>query len=222
MLANFDSSDTYQQGINLGDTMRFSESWSTRLAVSQDWFHTNNYNKLRVQTTEYRNHGVSPTASLMFKPAPNMTTYVTYASSLQAGDLAPGTTANAGDSLAPYRSKEYEVGYKASLGKIDLTAALFRIERPFANIDPTDNVFKISGQQVNKGLELSAVGQVVDRADGLRRRDVPERAHGAHAAGVRPATRSTSARRRSRATCCSSTPSPRCRPGREPRLPVLG
>ena len=116
---------------------------------------------MRVQTTEYRNHGVSPTASLMFKPAPNMTAYVTYASSLQAGDLAPGTTANAGDSLAPYRSKEYEVGYKVSLNKIDLTAALFRIERPFANVDPTDNVFKISGQQVNKGVEFSAVGQII-------------------------------------------------------------
>ena len=48
-------------------------------------------------------------------------------------------------SLPPYRSKEYELGYKASVAKIDLTAALFRIERPFANIDPADNVFKISG-----------------------------------------------------------------------------
>src|SRR6185312_6282257 len=160
VLANFDSSDAYQQGLNVGDTIRFNASWSTRLAISQDWFHTINYNKLRVQTTEYANHGVSPTASIMFKPASNMMAYVTYASSLQAGDLAPGTAANAGDSLAPYRSTEYEVGYKVSLSSIDLAAALFRIERPFANIDPTDNVFKISGQQVNKGVEFSVVGQV--------------------------------------------------------------
>ena len=162
VLANFDSSDAYQQGLNLGDTVRFNEAWSTRLAVSQDWFHTINFNNKRVQTTEYTNHGASPTASIMFKPASNMMTYVTYASSLQAGDLAPGTAANGGDSLAPYRSTEYEVGYKVSLSNIDLTAALFRIERPFANIDPTDNVFKISGQQVNKGVEFSAVGQIVD------------------------------------------------------------
>ena len=161
VLANFDSSDAYQQGLNLGDTIRFSESWSTRLAISQDWFHTINFNKLRVQTTEYTNHGLSPTASIMFKPASNTMAYVTYASSLQAGDLAPGTAANAGDSLAPYRSTEYEVGYKVSLSRIDLTAALFRIERPFANLDPTDNVFKVSGQQLNKGVEFSAVGQIV-------------------------------------------------------------
>jgi iron complex outermembrane receptor protein len=86
--------------------------------------------------------------------------YATYASSLQAGDLAPAGTLNAGTSLPPYRSTEYEVGYKASLAKIDLTAALFRIERPYANIDP-NKVFRISGEQVNRGLELSAIGELI-------------------------------------------------------------
>ena len=158
--ANFNSSDAYQQGFNLGDTIRFSQRWSARVAVSQDWFHTKNFNAQGAQLTEYRENGTSPTGSILFKPAANMTAYVTYASSLQAGDLAPGTAANAGTSLAPYRSKQYEIGYKATFAKIDFTAALFQIERPFANIDPADRVFKISGEQVNKGLELSAVGEI--------------------------------------------------------------
>ncbi len=161
-LINYDSSDNYQQGFNVGDTLRFSERWLARLGASQDWFSTDNYNTRRVRTTEYSEHGLSPTASLMYKPRADMTAYITYASSLQAGDLAPGTAANAGDSLPPYRSTEYELGYKVSLAGIDLGAAVFRIERPFANIDPTDNFFKITGDQVNKGLEFSAVGQVVD------------------------------------------------------------
>ncbi|HXA37225.1 MAG TPA: TonB-dependent siderophore receptor [Steroidobacteraceae bacterium] len=164
---NFDSSTTYQQGINAGDTIRFNEEWSTRLAVSQDWFHVDNYNAKAKALPEYSNRGVSPTASLMYKPVDKVTTYVTYASSLQAGDLAPGipgapgTVVNAGESLPPYRSKEIEAGIKASLAKIDFTAAIFRIQRPFANIDLSENVFKISGNQVNKGLELSAVGELV-------------------------------------------------------------
>jgi iron complex outermembrane receptor protein len=158
---NFDSSTTYQQGINVGDTIRVGEAWSTRLAVSQDWFHVDNYNAKAALLPEYSNSGLSPTASLMYKPLNNVTTYVTYASSLQAGDLAPGTAVNSGVSLAPYRSKEIEAGLKASLAKIDFTAAIFRIQRPFANIDPSDDVFKISGNQVNKGLELSAVGELV-------------------------------------------------------------
>jgi iron complex outermembrane receptor protein len=158
---NFDSSNAYQQGINVGDTLRFSDAWAARLAVSQDWFHTDNYSAKAALLSEYSNHGLSPTASLMYKPLSNMTLYATFASSLQAGDLAPAGTVNAGTSLAPYRSKEYEVGYKASLNRIDFTAALFEIQRPFANINPIGNVFEISGQQVNKGLELSAAGQVV-------------------------------------------------------------
>jgi len=162
VLANYDSSDNYQQGFNLGDTLTFTDMWSARIAASQDWFHTNNFNKKGVRTAEYANHGVSPTGSLLFKPRADMTTYFTYASSLQAGDLAPGTAANAGVSLPPYRSKEYELGYKASLAKIDFTAALFRVERPFADIDPADRVFKISGQQVNRGVELSAVGEILE------------------------------------------------------------
>jgi iron complex outermembrane receptor protein len=49
---------------------------------------------------------------------------------------------------------------KASLATLDLTAAIYRIKRPFANINLADNVFEISGDQVNKGLELSAIGTV--------------------------------------------------------------
>jgi iron complex outermembrane recepter protein len=162
---NFDSSASYQQGVNIGDTIRFTESWSARLAVSQDWFHTDNYNAKAVELPEYADHGLSPTGSIMYKPMSNLTVYATFASSLQAGDLAPSggapPLANAGQSLPPYRSKEYEVGYKVSLDKIDLTAALFRIQRPFANTNLADNEFEISGLQVNRGLELSAVGEVV-------------------------------------------------------------
>jgi iron complex outermembrane receptor protein len=158
---NFDSSTTYQQGINIGDTIRFTDAWATRLAVSQDWFHTDNFNAKAVELPEYADHGLSPTGSIMYKPQSNMTVYATFASSLQAGDLAPNGTVNSGQSLAPYRSKEYEVGYKASLAKIDFTAALFQIQRPFANINPADNAFEITGLQVNKGLELSAIGEVV-------------------------------------------------------------
>jgi iron complex outermembrane receptor protein len=160
---NFDSSTTYQQGVNIGDTIRFTDQWATRLAVSQDWFHVDNYNAKAVALPEYADHGLSPTASLMYKPVGNMTVYATFASSLQAGDLAPSGTGlvNAGQSLPPYRSKEYEVGYKASLAKIDFTAALFRIQRPFANVNLADNAFEISGLQVNRGLELSAVGEVI-------------------------------------------------------------
>ena len=158
--ANFDSSNNYQQGFNVSDTLRFNERWSTRLGFSQDWFHTDNLNVAGALTSKYSKSGLSPAASIIFKPAPKMSTYVTYATSLQPGDLAPGTAANAGSSLTPYRSKQYEIGYKVSFAKMDFTAAVFHLERPFATIDPADQTFKITGQQANKGLEFSSVGEV--------------------------------------------------------------
>jgi iron complex outermembrane receptor protein len=157
---NYNSSNVYQQGVNLNDSIRMTQAWSVRLGASKDWFHVDNFNALGVTQAGYRSDGISASGSLVFKPADNMTTYATYASSLQAGDLAPGTAANAGVSLEPYRSRQIEVGYKIGLENLDVTAAVFRIERPFANIDPLDRVFRLSGEQVNKGVELSAVGEV--------------------------------------------------------------
>jgi iron complex outermembrane recepter protein len=161
VLVNYDSSNSYQQGLNIGDLIRFDSHWSTRLGVSQDWFSTDNYNSKGKEISQYSDSGTSPTASLMFNPVTDQMAYFTYASSLQAGDLAPSGTVNAGQSLPPYRSSEYEVGYKAFLANINLTAAVFRIERPYANINTATNVFEISGEQLNKGLELSAVGELV-------------------------------------------------------------
>jgi iron complex outermembrane receptor protein len=158
----YDSSDQYQQGFNFNDTLKFTDSWLLRIGASQDWFHTQNFNTKSVPTTEYSDHGLSPSGSIIFKPSANSSLYATYENSLLAGDLAPAGTVDAGVSLPPYRTKQYELGYKLDFDNINFTAALFEIRRPFANINPANNVFEISGEQVNKGLELSAVGQVLE------------------------------------------------------------
>lgn len=167
----YDSSDQYQQGVNINDTLKFTDQWLLRLGASQDWFRAHNFNNKSVQTGEFSSHGISPSASIIFKPTSNSTLYATYVSSLQAdADTAPASTStvtvlNAGDSLAPYRSKEYEVGYKIDFDRVFFTAALFDMDRPFANTFPVNGnpnrvLYEIVGDQVNKGLELSAVGQV--------------------------------------------------------------
>ncbi len=153
------SVNTFQQSINAGDTVTFDPRWSALVAVSESWIHAENYNKAGAITSKYSASGVSPTASLMFKPWGNQTAYVTYANSLQQGDIAPSGTLNAGDELAPYRSNEWEIGYKAQVGGTLLGAALYRIERPYALVQ-RNNVFAAQGQQVNRGLELTATGAV--------------------------------------------------------------
>jgi len=154
------SSNVNQQGFNVTDTVTFGKGWSTRVALSQDWIWTDNYNNSRVRTGGYKTNGLSPLVSLMYKPAPRMMIYATAGSSLQQGDIAPTTAANAGQALEAYRSHQQEIGYKIGFATLDVTAAVFRLERPFANLDTLDNTFKISGDQINYGVEAMVTGRV--------------------------------------------------------------
>jgi iron complex outermembrane receptor protein len=159
----FNSGVINQQGFNMVDSIALSRRWSTRIAISQDWIWTHNYNNAGVRTGGYKDSGLSPLASLLFKPTSRTTLYGTFGNSLQQGDLAPTTASNAGEALAPYRSTQTEVGYKIAFPLIDLATAVFRINRPFAMTDPADNVFKISGDQVNTGFEAIVTGRVTPR-----------------------------------------------------------
>jgi iron complex outermembrane receptor protein len=159
----FLSSSVVQQGVNASDLATVNRYWSVRFAVSQDWIGSDTFNSVGVRTSTYQTQGASPSVSLIFKPAPQMTLYGTYASSLQQGDIASSTAANPGQALPPYRSTQSEIGYKVGLARIDVSTAVFRLDRPFANTDPADNVFKISGEQINYGVEATVAGRLTDR-----------------------------------------------------------
>ena len=132
----------------------------------------------------------------MYKPRPNQTAYVTWADSIQAPDTAPGNTisttkpatnvyfTNAGQALPPYRSTEVEMGYKVESQRMNFSADVFRIRRPFADTvelfaysasNPSNvcgaggtltlagqicETDKIIGQQLNYGAEAMLSGNV--------------------------------------------------------------
>jgi iron complex outermembrane receptor protein len=87
-----------------------------------------------------------------------MSTYVTYADSLQQGDTAPAGASNAGNILDPYRSKQWEIGYKVAVGDMHASLAAFRITRPYAYV--TGNQFAIAGEHQNDGVEFMLDGHV--------------------------------------------------------------
>ncbi|MDE1156244.1 MAG: TonB-dependent receptor [Acidobacteriaceae bacterium] len=155
----YQSSVVHQQGFSLADLVSFEKYFAVRLAASQDWIGVDNYSSVTTRSGGSNKDGISPSVSVMFKPKDWMTAYATYASSLQQGDIAPGGTVNAGQALAPYRSKQWEVGYKTALPVVTVTTALFRLQRPFANTvtNPSGSgtIFQIVGQQENYGAEIS-------------------------------------------------------------------
>ena len=176
-LHQYQATVVHQQGFNLGDTIFFPKRFAVRVAASQDWIGVDN-NTIAAKTfvqsrvSGSNKNGISPSASVMYKPLPWMTAYGTYASSLQQGDIAPSATnlINSGQSLAPYRSKEWEIGFKTDAHPLAISSALFRIQRPFAETvsagiasTPTENIFKIVGEQVNYGAEIQGQGTLFRR-----------------------------------------------------------
>src|SRR5580704_10112739 len=139
------SSIIRQQGFSFSDAMALGSKWIVRLAASQDWTWTDSYTD--TAATGYAKtsipggyvfQGVSPSASVSYKPRGDMTIYATFVDSIQAPDVAAANSGstiivNASQALPPYRSKEGEIGYKLRLRRINFSTALFRLDRPFAN-----------------------------------------------------------------------------------------
>lgn len=155
--SRFKALTTREQSFTVGDTIGFNEKWSTSLFASQSRISVSNINMLGGVTSQYEADGLSTNGTLLYKPEKNMTVYGSYADSSQPGDIAPAGTVNAGNGLAPYRSKQWELGYKVDFSKLEASAALFRIARPFAFTN-ANSVFESQGDQVNKGIELMANG----------------------------------------------------------------
>jgi iron complex outermembrane receptor protein len=184
----------HQQGFNFGDTITLTPRWLLRVAASQDWTWTNNYkesgtypNQVHVGSAgDYMSQGVSPSGSVLYKPTRNQTAYVTFADSIQAPDTAPTSSstvivANASQPLPPYRSPEWEIGYKLESRRLNFTADIFRIRRPFADVQETSTTTgyncggtiltsgqicendQIIGQQINHGAEAMLSGNLTQR-----------------------------------------------------------
>lgn len=154
----YKSQSMHQQALTVGDTITFNEQWSAGLFVSQSWISQYGVTATGgpVANRGYNEDGLSTNGTVAYKPQKNMTIYGSYADSLQQGESnTTGTTI-----LPPYRSKQWELGYKVDFTKMGLSAALFRIERPFAFTSPGTTIFAVQGEQRNQGIELMAHGSL--------------------------------------------------------------
>ena len=109
-------------------------------------------------TNHYRATKTTPMASVVYKPADDLSFYASYGKALEEGETAPNGTANQNQRMRPGVSDQYEVGgrWQMPSGTL-LSAALFNINRPgyYTN---AQNIFTADGEQRYTGLELSAQG----------------------------------------------------------------
>ncbi|MFJ3050358.1 TonB-dependent siderophore receptor [Pseudomonas nitroreducens] len=110
----------------------------------------------------YDEEETTPMAGVVVKPWENISLYANYIEGLSPGETAPIGTANAGEMLSPYVSKQKEVGIKGEWDGFGATLAAFEIKRPSSVND--NGRFTRGGEQRNRGLELSLFGEVAEGA----------------------------------------------------------
>jgi iron complex outermembrane receptor protein len=132
-------------------------------------------------TSEYDEDKVTPVIGLVVKPADGLSLYANRIEGLVQGAVAPVSGAdpnggaplpvsNAGEILPPFVSEQYEIGGKLALGGIDLSLALFQIDRETAILRPDPDQagaleFGPFGIQRNRGVEFTLAGELTQ---GLR------------------------------------------------------
>lgn len=154
----YKASTTRVQNVILGDTITWNRYFSTVLSGSLNHFDYTSYSTTGA-SSGYSENGFSGNAALLFKPVQNVTTYISYADTLEIGGVAPTTAANAGEVLKPVRSKQTELGVKTTLGNVDLSTAIFHLTRPLAYTD-ANNTYREEGLQRNNGFEMFAAGSI--------------------------------------------------------------
>ena len=123
----------------------------------------------------YDEDAVTPVFGIVVKPAAGISLYANRIEGLVAGAAAPQTGANpnggaalpvsnAGEVLPPYKSRQYEVGGKATFGIVTASLSWFQIDRQLAILqaDPAATGqlrFGPFGTQRNSGVEFSLEAQ---------------------------------------------------------------
>nr|WP_145552639.1 TonB-dependent receptor [Variovorax boronicumulans] len=115
--------------------------------------------------TPYDKSRNTPVAGVLFKASKQLSVYGNYIESLVKGDSAPATAnnlpvLNQGATLAPYVSRQKEIGLKYDAGRIGASVALFSITKP-RGFTGADQIFRASGEDEHRGLELSTYGEAM-------------------------------------------------------------
>ncbi|MBN3269035.1 TonB-dependent siderophore receptor [Bordetella bronchiseptica] len=167
-----DMDDPAKQGVirltsyALGDTMSFFDD---KVLLTAGIRHQRLYQRdysydTGIGGTPYEQSHNSPAAGLVVRVTPQVSLYANYIEALSAGDTAPQTAnglpvVNHGESLAPYVSKQKEVGLKFEHDGLGGGLALFSTDKPRGFVGD-DQVFRASGKDRHRGVELTTYGEL--------------------------------------------------------------
>ena len=117
--------------------------------------------------TKYSSDKISPSLGLVVKPfGEDLSFYASYVEGLSEGvtvsDITYPTATNKGETLAPYQTKQYELGTKYQVGSWLNTLALYQIEKPEVYQDTVTKAVKDDAETRSRGIEFSTAGQLTE------------------------------------------------------------
>lgn len=149
-------------GVALADTISTADDrLALTLGVRRQNIESYSLSTDGAKSSAYDNSATTPAVGFVMKAKPNLSFYGNYIEGLQQGAIADAAAANGGEIMAPYKSKQYELGVKWDAGTYATTLSAYQIKVPSAYIDPVSNIFGTYGEQRNRGLELSVFGEPV-------------------------------------------------------------
>lgn len=157
----------WQHSLFALDRLHLGDQWQLLAGARLVRMHERAYDSAGTPERETRLNKLLPQAAVLWQPSSHLTTYLSYSQSLSLGKEAQYWTSNEGTILQPLLARQTEAGVKyAWSNTFNLTAALYDIRQPyqFARPDQTDAGFTFvqSGNEVHRGLELNAAGQLTN------------------------------------------------------------
>ena len=152
--------------VALGDTLSMLDKrLLVTLGLRHQKFDIANFNyNTGIETDRYDQSRTSPLLAALYKLDKSLSVYANYAEGLSQGETAPSTAANRGTMLAPYVSKQKEIGVKYDAGRVGGSLALFSTDKPRSVVDAA-GIFGARGKDRHQGLELAVQGEAMS---GLR------------------------------------------------------
>jgi len=152
---------TILRSLALGDTLSMlNNQLLLTLGVRHQEIVATTYTYDGVFDNAYDKSKLSPVVGAVVKPWDGVSLYANYIEGLSQGATAPATSTNPGQTLAPYESKQKEVGAKFDFGKVRVTTAYFTTEKPRGFVNAA-GAFTSQGKEEHQGVELMTYGQLL-------------------------------------------------------------
>ncbi|WOD28018.1 TonB-dependent receptor [Alloalcanivorax xenomutans] len=154
-------SESEFSGVAVADTLSFLDRrLQVTLGARRQRIETDNYNA-GVRGNRYDKGETALFGGVVVSPWSGVSFYGNYTEGLSRGDIVPEGADGAGQALAPYVAKQYEVGVKLDRGGLGATVDAFQITKPSAELD--GSAYRRSGEQRNRGIEAMVFGRLSDR-----------------------------------------------------------